>query len=61
MVCIYGRVKLEDEAVVNSVPMVELDRLSKSIEWIDLEFIERERPPREIVKKVFGALFRLAG
>jgi putative transposase len=41
------------------MPMAELDRLSESTEWIDLEFVERERTPREIIEK--GIRYHLAG
>jgi len=30
--------------------MAEIDRLSGGIDWIDLEFIERERTPERIVE-----------
>jgi putative transposase len=39
--------------------MAELDRLSESTEWIDLDFVERERTPREIIEK--GIRYHLAG
>jgi hypothetical protein len=39
--------------------MAELDRLSKSTEWIDLEFMERERTPEQIVE--VGIQLHLAG
>jgi len=31
--------------------MSESDRLNSCTEWIDLDFVERERTPREIIKK----------
>ena len=39
--------------------MVEFDRLSGDIEWIDLEFVERERAPEQIVE--VGIQLHLAG
>jgi len=39
--------------------MAELDRLSDSTEWIDLEFVERERTPEQIVE--VGIQLHLAG
>ncbi|SDY75369.1 IS6 family transposase [Halopenitus persicus] len=39
--------------------MAETDRLTGSTEWIDLEFVERERTPREIIEK--GIRHHLAG
>jgi len=39
--------------------MAELDRLSESTEWIDLEFVKRERTPREVIEK--GIRYHLAG
>ncbi|SFP87677.1 hypothetical protein SAMN05216277_1111, partial [Halolamina pelagica] len=41
------------------MPMAEFDRLSESTEWIDLDFVERERTPREIIEK--GIRYHLAG
>ena len=34
--------------------MSEIDRLDGCTEWIDLEFVERERTPREFIEKVFA-------
>ncbi|WP_096389870.1 IS6 family transposase [Halopenitus persicus] len=39
--------------------MAETDRLTGSTEWIDLEFVERERTPRETIEK--GIRHHLAG
>jgi putative transposase len=39
--------------------MAELDRLRESTEWIDLEFMERERTPEQIVE--VGIQLHLAG
>lgn len=39
--------------------MVEFDRLSGGIEWIDLEFVERVRTPEQIIK--VGFQLHLAG
>ncbi|WP_423995263.1 IS6 family transposase [Halorubrum trapanicum] len=39
--------------------MPEIARLTESTEWIDLEFVERERTPREIIEK--GIRHHLAG
>ncbi|WP_027119300.1 IS6 family transposase [Natronorubrum tibetense] len=39
--------------------MAETDRLTESTDWIDLEFVQRERTPREIIKK--GIRHHLAG
>ena len=39
--------------------MPKTARLTQSTEWIDLEFVERERTPREIIKK--GIRHHLAG
>jgi len=39
--------------------MAEIDRLSGGIDWIDLEFIERERTPERIVE--VGIQLHLAG
>jgi putative transposase len=39
--------------------MSESNHLTESTEWIDLEFIERERTPREIIEK--GIRYHLAG
>ena len=41
------------------MPMSESDRLSECTGWIDLEFVERERTPREIIEK--GIRHHLAG
>ncbi|SEP31021.1 hypothetical protein SAMN05216388_10767 [Halorientalis persicus] len=41
------------------MPMTELDRLSESTEWIDLEFMERKRTPEQIVE--VGIQLHLAG
>jgi len=30
--------------------MPEIDRLGEPIEWIDLEFVERERTPRSAIQ-----------
>jgi len=30
--------------------MHEIDRLSDSTDWIDLDFVERERTPEQIIK-----------
>jgi len=30
--------------------MHEIDRLSDSTDWIDLDFVEQERPPERIIK-----------
>jgi hypothetical protein len=40
-----GRVKLEDEAFDIRVTTLDLERLSESIAWIDLSFVERQRTP----------------
>ncbi|WP_430506587.1 IS6 family transposase [Haloparvum sp. PAK95] len=39
--------------------MPETARLTESTDWIDLEFVERERTPREIIEK--GIRYHLAG
>ena len=39
--------------------MAETDRLTESTEWIDLEFVQRERTPRGIIEK--GIRHHLAG
>jgi hypothetical protein len=39
--------------------MAEFDGLSGGIEWIDLEFVERERTPEQIVE--VGIPLHLAG
>ena len=39
--------------------MAETDRLTESTDWIDLEFVQRERTPREIIEK--GIRHHLAG
>ena len=39
--------------------MPKTARLTESTEWIDLEFVERERTPREIIEK--GIRHHLAG
>ena len=39
--------------------MPEIARLTESTEWIDLDFVERERTPREIIEK--GMCHHLAG
>ena len=39
--------------------MAEFDRLSRGIEWIDLELVERERTPEQIVE--LGIHLHLAG
>ncbi|MDB2275813.1 IS6 family transposase [Halorubrum ezzemoulense] len=39
--------------------MAETDRLSECTEWIDLDFVERERTPRELIEK--GIRHHLAG
>jgi len=39
--------------------MQEIARLTESTEWIDLEFVERERTPREIIET--GIRHHLAG
>ena len=39
--------------------MPEIARLTECTEWIDLEFVERERTPREIIEK--GIRHHLAG
>jgi hypothetical protein len=39
--------------------MPEFDRFTESTEWIDLEFVERERTPRELIEK--GIRYHLAG
>jgi putative transposase len=39
--------------------MTEFDRLSGGIEWIDLEFVERERTPEQIIE--IGIQLHLAG
>jgi putative transposase len=39
--------------------MPEIDRLSRNTEWIDLEFVKRERTPLEIIEK--GIRHHLAG
>ncbi len=31
--------------------MSETDRLNESTDWIDLEFVQRERTPRAIIEK----------
>ena len=43
----------------DSVPMPKTARLTQSTEWIDLESVERERTPREIIEK--GIRHHLAG
>ncbi|RLM62785.1 IS6 family transposase, partial [Halorubrum sp. Atlit-26R] len=39
--------------------MPKTARLTECTEWIDLEFVERERTPREIIEK--GIRHHLAG
>jgi len=39
--------------------MAEFDRLSGGIEWIDLDFVERERTPEQIIE--VGIQLHLAG
>ena len=39
--------------------MPEIDRLSRSNDWIELEILERERTPSEIIAK--GIRHHLAG
>jgi len=39
--------------------MAEFDRLGGGIEWIDLEFVERERTPRQAIE--VGIQLHLAG
>ncbi len=39
--------------------MPEIARLTEPTEWIDLEFVERELTPREIIEK--GIRHHLAG
>ena len=39
--------------------MPEIDRLSRNTEWIDLDFVERERTPRQAIK--VGIQLHLAG
>ncbi|SDG27994.1 hypothetical protein SAMN05216218_12118 [Halorientalis regularis] len=39
--------------------MTELDRLSKSTEWVELEFMQRERTPEQIAE--VGIQLHLAG
>lgn len=41
------------------MPMPEFDRLNDSTDWIDLEFVERERTPRELIET--GIRYHLAG
>jgi len=38
------------------MPMAKTDHLSVSIGWINLEFVERERTPREVIET--GILFQ---
>ena len=40
-----GRVKLENEAFNLGLSMLDPERLSECITWIDLSFVERERTP----------------
>ena len=44
------RVKLRSEAVEIRVSMTDLNRLNSCSDWIDLEFVERERTPEPIVE-----------
>jgi hypothetical protein len=53
-----GRIKLEDETDELRVSMPEFDRLTESAGWIDLDFVERERTPRQIIQKVVGTIWR---
>jgi len=39
--------------------MHEIDRLSDSTDWIDLDFVERERTPKQIIE--VGIQLHLAG
>jgi transposase-like protein len=40
-------------------PMPEIDRLSRNTEWIDLEFVERQRTPEFAIQ--VGIRLHLAG
>ena len=53
------RVKLRKRRSEFQIPMTETDRLDGCTGWIDLEFVERERTPREIIEK--GIRHHLAG
>ena len=54
-----GGVKLGTRRSKLRMSMAEIDRLDVSTEWIDLEFVEQERTPREIIEK--GIRHHLAG
>lgn len=45
-----GGVNLVNEAFEFEQSMDEFERLSSRSDWIDLDFIERERTPREIIE-----------
>lgn len=38
--------------------MAETGRLSECTEWIDLDFVERERTPHKIIEKVFDTILQ---
>ena len=40
-----SRIKLENEAFNLGVPVLDPERLSECITWIDLSFVERRRTP----------------
>ena len=39
------------------VVMAEIARLSGCSDWIDLDFVERERIPSELMKPVFNSIW----
>ena len=54
-----GRVNLENEAFDLGVPMLDLERLSECITWIDLSSAERQRTPDRPIQ--VGIRYHLAG
>jgi putative transposase len=44
-------VKIRLRRLISELPLPEIDRLSRSNDWIELEFVERERTPSEIIAK----------
>ena len=54
-----GRVKLGTRRSMFECPMPEIDRLSRNTEWIDLDFVERQRTPEFAIQ--VGIQLHLAG
>ena len=48
-----------EAGVIFSVSMAKITRLSGRIDWIELDFVERERTPSELMQ--LGIRFHLAG